>query len=265
MKGRVAIGALFLLVMGAVLKVQNDRIGQEKAALAKAKDEVEAARIRKRELEEKAVALARESGALRERLKELSERRTAAMVEPSASPSSVTPSPVFNHRAEIKAFTVNSQAEEIISGMSKSISLSEEETEAIRKIVAKTVESGTEGWMSMEREIREVVGEERYQIYQAQLQGEAVRELAGDYVARFQALKMLLQSHQEQAFRAILESETWVYPDLDEKTLRAMRERNERIRERLKRVLTPDQLNQLMKEQEHELLLETAIQAGFGH
>ena len=75
MKGRVAIGALFLLVMGAVLKVQNDRIGQEKAALAKAKDEVEAARIRKRELEEKAVALARESGALRERLKELSEAK----------------------------------------------------------------------------------------------------------------------------------------------------------------------------------------------
>ncbi len=70
--------------------------------------------------------------------------------------------------------------------------------------------------MRMEDKIREAVGEERYQIYQAQLQGEAVRELAGDDVVRFQALKMPLQ---------------------------------------------PDQL---MKEQKLQIL-ETAIQAGFGH
>ncbi len=74
MKRWVATGALFLLVMGAVLKVQNDRIWQEKRRWRKRRTRWKPPAFGK-ESWRRSAALARESGALREWLKELSEAK----------------------------------------------------------------------------------------------------------------------------------------------------------------------------------------------
>lgn len=261
---------LLMVLMIACPKIQKRWIEEEKTVLAKVGEEVETARTRRKVLEEKAVALAAESEALRKRLKELSETAVPTVAESTASPAP-TPFATERNRQAIKAFVVGKGADEFISKMTEWVELSEEEAGEIRRIAGKAMSGGMNGWREAKAEIRAVLGEGRYQVYLERTQRKMLQQQVSRMVARFDALKMPLQDGQKQALLSAMEGEQLVESDgFDEETFRAMHERDVRILQRLKPVLTPAQLNLLAKEQERELnLMESAArlidEPVFGH
>lgn len=285
-------GVLVVLTLTGVWASQKEReVAQRRSELAQMERDIEIIQKKTKDDSERGAALAKESEALRERLKALDSVALAAPAaaqppEPSRvateRPKGEEPAESRPKRPTIKAM-MNRQMElgttAELTKMTEFLHLSPEEAEAAKAVLREQNENTLammglgENGESEEGEKREpydaraamksLLGEERFAAYETQQRNDYSRTAASGLASRFAAMGYPLQPHQQTAMQTIISEEnerSALNPSASTggaemlvQMVPKMKETQERVRKRAAALLTPDQAKELAKEQQRQL------------